>query len=328
MKEKNLIRFDWAIKRLLRNKANFAVLEGFLSELLSQNIIIIRILESEGNQQTSDDKYNKVDLLVENEKGEIFIIEVQNQNELDFFHRMTYGTSKVITEYIDMGQSYSEIKKVYSVNIVYFDLGQGEDYIYHGTTDFYGIHQKDKLLLSEKQKLEFGKIEPNEIFPEYYLLKVNQFDDVAKDTLDQWIYYFKNDKIQDNFTAKGLDKAKELLSIEQLEGIDKASYKRYLENLHYKASMAWNIKKEVEWEIREAKEKGIKEGRRDGIKEGRQDGIKEGRQDGIKEGRQDGKKDREIEIVINALKKGMAINDISELTGLSINEINKINEKI
>ena len=241
---------------------------------------------------------------------------------------MTYGTSKVITEYIDMGQSYSEIKKVYSVNIVYFDLGQGEDYIYHGTTDFYGIHQKDKLLLSEKQKLEFGKIEPNEIFPEYYLLKVNQFDDVAKDTLDQWIYYFKNDKIQDNFTAKGLDKAKELLSIEQLEGIDKASYKRYLENLHYKASMAWNIKKEVEWEIREAKEKGIKEGRRDGIKEGRQDGIKEGRQDGIKEGRQDGKKDREIEIVINALKKGMAINDISELTGLSINEINKINEKI
>ena len=68
MKEKNLIRFDWAIKRLLRNKANFAVLEGFLSELLSQNIIIIRILESEGNQHTSDYKYNKVDLLDENEK--------------------------------------------------------------------------------------------------------------------------------------------------------------------------------------------------------------------------------------------------------------------
>jgi len=27
----NYIRFDWAMKRLLRNKANFAVLEGGLS---------------------------------------------------------------------------------------------------------------------------------------------------------------------------------------------------------------------------------------------------------------------------------------------------------
>ena len=46
---KNLIRFDWAIKRLLRNKANYAVLEGFLSELFKQDITIESILESEGN---------------------------------------------------------------------------------------------------------------------------------------------------------------------------------------------------------------------------------------------------------------------------------------
>ncbi|MBP7215526.1 MAG: hypothetical protein KBA52_07820 [Candidatus Kapabacteria bacterium] len=47
---KKLIRFDWAIKRLLRNKSNFVVLEGFLSELLFDDIKIEQILESESNQ--------------------------------------------------------------------------------------------------------------------------------------------------------------------------------------------------------------------------------------------------------------------------------------
>lgn len=48
---------------------------------------------------------------------------------------MTYGTSKVITEYLDIGQEYNDIKKVYYINIVYFELGQCEDYVYYGTVN-------------------------------------------------------------------------------------------------------------------------------------------------------------------------------------------------
>lgn len=55
------IRFDWAIKRLLRQKANFGVLEGFLTVFLGEQIKIEEILESEGNQQDADDKFNRVD---------------------------------------------------------------------------------------------------------------------------------------------------------------------------------------------------------------------------------------------------------------------------
>jgi predicted transposase/invertase (TIGR01784 family) len=142
MNNRNLIRFDWAIKRLLRNKADFSVLEGFLSELLKEDVQIQNILESESNQQLDSDKYNRVDILVKNSKGELVIIEIQNQNEYDYFHRMSYGTSKAITEYISIGEPYKNIKKVYSINIVYFDLGQGNDYVYHGKTDFIGIHKK------------------------------------------------------------------------------------------------------------------------------------------------------------------------------------------
>jgi len=283
MNKRNLIRFDWAIKRLLRNKANFSVLEGFLSELFKQEIKIKSILESESNQQDELDKFNRVDILVEDSKGKLLIIEIQNQNEYDYFQRMVYGTAKVISEYANLGEPYENIKKVYSINIVYFDLGQGEDYIYHGKTDFKGIHKADSLQLSEKQKELFGKSEAYQIFPEYFVLKVNQFDDVAKDTLDEWVYYLKNNEIKEEFTAKGLDKAKELLKLDNLTEGERNRYISHLENLSYKASMVNTWKAEEEDRI---------------------------------------KKSEKIKIAKKALEQGYSIKAVVDLTGLSKEEVN------
>ena len=103
MGKNSLIRFDWAVKRLLRQKSNFVVLEGLLSTLLKEDIRIVRMLESEGNKEHAGDKFNRVDMLAENSKGELVIVEVQNNRELDYFHRMLYGVSKAITEYIRFG---------------------------------------------------------------------------------------------------------------------------------------------------------------------------------------------------------------------------------
>jgi hypothetical protein len=286
MNNKNFIRFDWAIKRLLRNKADFSVLEGFLSELLKDDISIQSILESESNQKIESDKFNRVDILVKNSKNELVIIEIQNENEYDYFHRMAYGTSKAITEYISVGEPYKNIKKVYSINIVYFDLGQGEDYIYHGKTDFVGLHTSDKLTLSSKQtELLGGKIEPFQIFPEYYVIKVNNFNDVAKDSLDQWIYYFKYNDIKDNFNAKGIDKAKELWRVDSLPEDERKKYLKHIDDLHYSASMSWTMKVDAEDRL---------------------------------------KKERSIEIAKDMLKKKIDIETIIELTGLTKDEIGKI----
>lgn len=248
---KKLIRFDWAIKRLLRNKANFVVLEGFLSELLFDNIKIHQILESETNQFTEDDKFNRVDILTQNSKNELIIIEIQSTYEIDYFQRMAYGVSKAISENLNLGQSYSEIKKVISINIVYFDLGQGKDYIYRGYTEFKGLNQSDILDLSEKQKRTFSKHTIAEIFPEYYLLKVNQFDDVAKNTLDEWIYFLKNSEVKDEFKAKGLREAGEVLDIMRLPVDDQFGYNRYLDSLHLKASELFTLQTEAEFKVLE-----------------------------------------------------------------------------
>jgi predicted transposase/invertase (TIGR01784 family) len=246
---KKLIHFDWAVKKLLRNKANFVVLEGFLSELLFEDIRIQEILESEGNQQSDDDKYNRVDILTQNSKNELLIIEIQNTYEIDYFHRMAYGASKAMTENLSLGQPYSAIKKVISINIVYFDLGQGQDYIYKGTTNFEGLHQKDILQLSNKQKETFTKQKVSAIFPEYYLIKVNQFNDIAKDTLDEWIYFLKNSEVKDEFKAKGLAEAKEVLDIMRLDKDQQYGYHRYLDYLHLKASEALSLQAEAEEKI-------------------------------------------------------------------------------
>ena len=48
------IRFDWAIKRLLRQKANFDVLEGFLTVFIGERITIVELLESEVSLSEED----------------------------------------------------------------------------------------------------------------------------------------------------------------------------------------------------------------------------------------------------------------------------------
>ena len=248
---KKLIRFDWAVKKLLRNKANFVVLEGFLSELLFDDIKIQKILESEGNQETENDKYNRVDILTQNSKNELIIVEIQNTYEIDFFHRMIYGTSKALIENISLGQPYSEIKKVISINVVYFDLGQGKDYVYKGKTNFEGLHEKDTLQLSIQQKQTFTKKEISDFFPEYYIIKVNKFDDIAKDTLDEWVYFLKNSEVKDEFKAKGLAEAKEVLDIMRLDKEQQYGYNRYLDYLHYKASEILSLRLVAEDKVRQ-----------------------------------------------------------------------------
>ena len=114
---KNLIRFDWALKRLLRNKTNFGILEGFLSELLCEDVLIENILESETNKDYKEDKLARVDLLVKDSKGELIIIEIQNNREHDYLLRILFGTSKLLIENMDEGMRYSQIKKIISVNI-------------------------------------------------------------------------------------------------------------------------------------------------------------------------------------------------------------------
>ncbi len=296
---KNHIRFDWAMKKILRNKANFGILEGFLSELLGVEIKIKQILDSESNKETEDDKYNRVDILVEFDGGELVIVEVQNSKEYDYFHRMLYSTSKVIAEHISKGQPYSEVKKVISVTIAYFDLGQGEDYVYHGTTVFRGIHKNDILAFAEKQVEIYEKNNVYEIYPEYWVIKVGKFSDRVKDKLDEWIYFFKNSEIKKNFSAKGLKEAGKRLDEMKLNEKEAKEYKRYLREL-------MDIASDQHTKMIDAQ---------DLIKK-----INQGREEGINQGREEEK----IEAVVGLDKIGLEKGKIAKALNITVEKVVEI----
>ena len=230
-KEKTYINFDWALKKLLRQKANFGILEGFLSVLLKEDIKIKSITDPEANKGEEILKINRVDILVEDEQHRLMAVELQYNREVDYFYRMLFATSKASIDHIKKGYDYSVIKKVYSINLLYFELGQGKDYVYHGKNELKGIHLGDTLQLSKPQKEKFLYDEVYEIYPEYYVIKINSFNDVAKDSLDEWIYFFKHFKVPANFKAKGLKEVQAKMKVERLSSAEKKAYVQHQLNL-------------------------------------------------------------------------------------------------
>ena len=294
------------MKRLLRDKANHAVLEGLMTSLLGERFTIVRFLESEGNQTDETDKFNRVDMLVENERGELVIIEIQNSRELTYFHRMLYGVSKVITDYIKIGDDYGKVRKVYSVNIVYFSIGQGTDYVYHGKTVFRGLHDSnDVLRLSKRQQEAFFGIvddtnerkEAGDLFPEYYLLKVNNFDRVAKTPLDEWIAFLKTGEISADTTVPGLVEARECLNLDKMSEADRHAYMRHMDNIWYQ---------------------------KNALTTSFDDGMRKGRAEGEAIGLEKGKKLEKLETARNLKSLGIPIETIATATGLSTDEINSL----
>ena len=293
----NYIRFDWAMKRLLRNKANFAVLEGFLTTLLRDRIKIQKLLESESNQEEEFDKYNRVDLLAEDSKGTLLLIEIQNNNEYAYFQRMLFGTSKLVTEYINRGEGYDKVRKVYSINIVYFSLGHGKDIVYHGKTEFRGIHQNDILELSPFQRQTFKVDTVSQLYPEYYILKVNDFNQVAQTPLEEWIYYLNTGEIPSTATAPGLEEARERLKLDSMTKDELAAYYRHLDNIVIL---------------------------RDNINTEREEGRAEGLEEGLNKGREEGEKQKAIEVARYLKSSGTSIELIIGATGLTKEEIEEL----
>jgi len=125
------------------------------------------------------------------------------------------------------------------------------------------------------------------------VIKVNNFNEVAKTPLDEWIYFLKKSKIKEEFTAQGLAETKENLLIDSLSEAERANYLRFMENRRYEVSMI--------------------EGSRS-----------EGRLEGIEEGKQQGKQQEKINIARKLKQKGTDLDTITEVTGLSRKEIEKL----
>jgi hypothetical protein len=314
------VRFDWAIKRILRDKANKEVLEGLITVLIGEPIKITDILESEGNQDSREDKTNRVDVKAKTERGEYIIVEVQLTKEKDFFQRILFGTAKNITDQISIGMDYKVIRKIYSVNILYFDFGSGDDYAYHGVTTFTGMTKKDAVLLFNNAKEErFMAVQapvrpvaglssvtpPDDVFPEYFLLIVNKFDEIARTPIEEWMRYLKDAEIREDTTAPGLQAAREKLAIMSMTEKERRAYEDYMISVHA-ARDAWET----------LKEEGRAEGWEEGRAEGREEGKKEAKAEAMREKMESARKLKATGL--------MTAEQIADVIGIAIEDVNSL----
>lgn len=307
------IRFDWAAKRMLRDKANFGVLEGLITVLLNEPVHIIELLESEGNQDSEDDKFNRVDIKAKNSKNEIIIVEIQLTRELYYLERILYGVAKAITEHISLGKKYDQVKKIYSISILYFDLGIGADYLYHGTNTFIGVHTKDRLRVTTKENSIIKMRTPEEIFPEYYIIRVNEFNRIATTPLEDWIDYLKTGNIRPGTQAPGLEEARKKLQYLSMSKKERQAYDRHISAIMVQNDVLDTAKIE-------GKEEGYAEGKAVGMAEGKAVGMAEG----IAEGMEKGRIEERSKLVKGLKNAGLSTEMIAQATGLSTEEIETI----
>ena len=233
----------------------------------------------------ADDKFNRVDIKAKNTKGDIILIEIQNTRELYYLERVLYGVAKAVTEHLHLGQDYSGVKKVYSISILYFDIGVGTDYLYHGQNQFVGVHTHDHLQVNTKERGAIVKRLPSEIFPEYILVRVNEFDKVA--------------------VTPCLEEAREKLRYYSMSPEERYAYDEHLNAIMIQNDVLSTAKFE---------------GREEGLAEG----LAEGREEGLIEGREEGRVEERLETDRRMRSDGLSMEMVVRYTGLSEEEINKL----
>ena len=197
-----------------------------------------------------------------------------------------------------MGEDYDKIKKVYSISVLYFDIGIGTDYIYHGQNHFVGVHTGDQLRVNERERNVLVSRLPAEIFPEYILIRVNEFDKVALTPLDEWMEYLKDGTIRPDTTVPGLKEAREKLKFYSMSPGERLVYIRHLEDINIQNNAIYTSKLE-----------GIAEGKAEGLAEGKAEGLEEGKAEGFAEGMR--------QVASKMKETGVDMATIARCTGLS-----------
>ena len=327
--DNSFVRFDWAAKYMLRDKADFEVFEGLMTVLIGEPVKIVELLESESNPTRKKGKYNQVDIKAKNNKDEIILVEIQLEPGSEYMQRILFGVSKAITEHIQKGQDYTNVKKVYSINILYYNFCDGEDYLYHGFNQFIGVNKGDTLRMGEKRKKQIkGDVVKNQdVFPEYYILRVSKFDkETAETPLEEWMRYLKEGYIDPKTTAPGLQRAREKLRVLSMTDQERWDYEHFLYEkwcewsiIDYAETEAWNKAWDKAFAAGEAEGRadGERKGRRDGEEKGRAEGEAIGRAEGEAKGRAEGKNELLLEIVKKMQAEGLDSETIFRFTGYS-----------
>jgi predicted transposase/invertase (TIGR01784 family) len=284
----DLVSFDYAIKYLLKDKGDYDIVEGFISTLISscgyKPIKIKALLESASNKESKELKSSIADLVVEDDAGNKYIVEIDRSYTSLFLHKACFNSSRLIVDSISSNDDYSTIKKIIHINLLYFPFGNIKAPLHYGKTIF---HEIDRVHPKSLHIADLGMkfFDAHNIFPEYFVISVPLFNDVIKDELDEWLYMMKHSEVKKDFKSPYMKKVADRLNILKMSPADRKEYTSYRnESL-----------KERDY-IVSAEEKGKAEG----------------------------KAERDIEIARAMLLDGDSADKVAKITGLPVLEIEKL----
>ena len=111
-----------------------------------------------------------------------------------------------------------------------------------------------------------------------------------------------------------------ILELAQLDDEDRTNYIKSMNTER-------DTYNQIEYARETGREEGHKVGKEEGRKEGKEEGLKEGKEEGIKEGREEGAKRNSCDIAKRMLEKGIDVETISELTGLTEEEVSRLKDR-
>lgn len=286
---------------------------SFLNALLplqaEERITEIEYLPSEMVPENPLRKNSIVDVRCKDKQGRHFIVEMQMIWSPEFKYRVLFNASKAYVRQMDAGKKYELLQPVYSLNLVN-DIFEPEPEEYYHHYRIVHVEHSDRVI----DGLQLVFVELPKFKPHTYAEKKMQV---------LWLRYLTEiDEMTREVPAELLEspeikKAMTVLeesafSPEQLLGYEKfwdiISVERILMNGAERKGM----------------EKGLKEGMEKGLKEGIEKGMEKGIEKGIEKGMERGKREEKLLIASTAKKQGLSSEMISSLTGLSIEEINKL----
>ncbi|HJD55152.1 MAG TPA: hypothetical protein LFW21_00495 [Rickettsia endosymbiont of Pyrocoelia pectoralis] len=185
-----IISFDYVIKYLFKDKGNYEIFEGFISAILKDAgygaVKIKSLLESD--KEDSIIKSNLAEILVEDEVGHKYIIEIDK----------TYTS-------LFLDKDYSNIKNIFHITLLFAALNNVKLPFYQDKTILKKIDKEPpvNLYMSDMG----GRIfDVHNVVVEHFIISVPNFNYIIKDELDEWLYAVKHSEVKEDFKSYHINK--------------------------------------------------------------------------------------------------------------------------
>ena len=290
-------RNDIAFKKIFGTEKNKDILIHFLNDVIEREdkkeIINVTLLNPMQHPEIVGKKQSVVDVLCEEKDGTQYIVEMQVAKVAGFEKRAQYYAAKAYASQPERGETYDHLKEVIFLAITEYEMFPQKD-------GYKSVHITLDQKTYERDLKDFS-------FTFLELKKFNKTFDELKSYEEKWCYFFKH--------ADNPEDMHELI-----ENSDEVIKKAY----HELEAHNWTNEELKAYEASEKISKDAKSREKYVEQAAREKALKEGREEGREEGKLIEKKQIALTLLSNKLDKKL----ISESTGLSLEEIEKLKNNL